>query len=200
MKDLLKEEIVESKLKKIENTFHLFLDGTRVLFLLRRKKDGGERADNDFFVKTIVNSKEEFLTELRKLMLIREPTMRIYASLNKRNVEKGIREFKRQQLEADYYDKDNKYNFYFRIKDRFVSSLSKPSCAEECLFLFDCDTLTDKTIGNAIEEIEKITDVVWHYRTKNGFHIITKPFNPAFAQDLTFDHEIKKDSLILLDY
>lgn len=200
MKDLLKEEIVESKIKKIESTFHLFLDGCRVLFLLRRKKDGGERADNDFFVKTIVNSKEEFLSELKKIMLIREPTMRIYASLNRRNVEKGIREFKRQQLEADYYDRENRHNFYFRLKDRFVSSLMKPSSAEESLFLFDCDTLTDKTIGNAIEEIEKMTDVVWHYRTKNGFHIITEPFNPALAQNLSFEHEIKKDSLILLDY
>jgi len=197
---MLTEVIVDKKISRIEKEFHLFLDGTRVLFLLRRKKDGGEKADNDFFRKTIVNSKEEFLRELKKMMLLREPTMRIYSSLNKRNVEKGIREFKRQQLEADYYDTKNKHDFYFRVKDRFISSLMKPSSASESLFLFDCDELTNKRIGNAIEEIEEHTEVVWHYRTKNGFHIISKPFNPALASNFTFVFEIKKDSLILLDY
>lgn len=198
--DKLKEAIIDKKINRIEKDFYLFLDGVRVLFLIRRKKDGGEKADNDFFAKTIVTNKDEFLRELKKLMLIMEPTMRIYASVNKRDIEKGIREFKRQQLDSDYYDIESKHSFYFRVKDRFISSLMKPSSAAESLFLFDCDNLTDKTIGNSIEEIEKLTEVVWHYRTKNGFHIITKPFNPALAEQLSFEHSIKKDSLMLLAY
>jgi len=194
-----------NQITQIENTFGNYMNGIRVILLIKRKKDGGERADNDFYKKFITTNKEEFLKSVKYLLdykqWLGDETLRIYSCLNKRNINKAIREYKHQQLDADYYDEQSKIDFYLRTKDRFISCLMKPSCAGESLFLFDCDTLTNKTIGVAIDEMEDLNiEILHHYRTKSGFHIISKPFNPVIVQKLSFAHEIKKDSLILLSY
>ena len=129
--------------------------------------------------------------------------MRIYSCVNKRNLEKTIREFKHRQLDADYYDTVSRYGFYLDVKNQWVSSLMKHNSRAETKFLIDIDNIeTDKEnidisiIENHLKEIK--AEVILKYPTKNGIHIITEPFNPNLFNN-EFG-EIKKDALLLLDY
>jgi len=179
-----------------------FSDGIRMLMLRHRSKEGGSSNDKKS-VRKISRNKEEFfkiLEEFRKIKNESQEPLRIYSCVNCRNIEKAIMNLKRKQLEADFYDKDSRDNFYFDIKNRWISSLMKPNARKETFFLIDVDNL----IGSGNTEIldEHLKDigaeVVAKYPTKNGIHIITKPFNPnLFNSEFG---EIKKDALLLLDY
>ena len=181
--------------------FKDFTDGIREIMLTHRKKDGGTSNNPDrVAIKEISRNRKEFAEILDRFLKYQSehPEYRIYSCVNRRDINKGIREFKRQQLEADYYDTEMRNGFYLDIRNRFFASLMKPSSRAETFFLIDADDLTKRTIGKAIDEIEKITDVVLVYKTKNGYHIITKPFNPNLLGDKF--GEIKKDALLLLSY
>ena len=187
--------------KEIMSLFKDFTDGVRMIMLTRRAKEGGKSNRPDWVAKRkISTNKDEFEKILEEFLEYQSehPEYRIYSCVNRRDFNKGIREFKRQQLEADYYDIESRDKFYLDIKNRFLGSLMKPSSRAETLFLIDADDLTAKTIGNAIDEIEEITDVVLTYKTKNGYHIITKPFNPNLLGNKF--GEIKKDAMLLLSY
>jgi len=192
-------------LSEIENTFGNFMDGCRVQMLILRRRDGAVRSDNDFYKKIVTTNKEEFLKGTKLLLEMKEycknDKLRLYSCVNSRDINKGIRELKRCQLEADYYDEVNKNDFYLRIKDRWISALMKPSSRKDNYFLLDCDTLNDDNISEALDEIENLdVEIVHHYKTKSGFHVIVKPTNPIFVTKLSFITEVKKDSLLLLDY
>lgn len=72
-------------------------------------------------------------------------------------------------------------------------------CRETKNFLFDLDDYTKDEFDEKLEIIRTFTTVITEYETKNGFHVITKPFN--FQK---MDNEIKKtiqgNSLMLIDY
>ena len=152
--------------------------------------------DNDgvFYNEQLVQSFLEIKNNTQDLL-------RIYSCLNKRDIKKAIRGFKFKQLEADYYDEDSKNNFYLDIKNRWTSAIMKPASRAETRFLIDIDDIIgDKSdisfVDQYLEDIK--VKVLLKYPTKNGWHIITEPFNPALWNG-NFG-EIKKDALLLLDY
>lgn len=204
----VKQDIV-MKAKHIFEEFRSFSDGVRVLFLIHRNKEGGE-TNNTKVRKIITKDSEEFYLELIKLvdekeraMLLREPIpYRIYSSVNARDIEKAIRQFKFEQLEADYYDDTSRHSFYYDTKNRFVGALMTPSSRmkDESYFIFDVDDEEGRDVmGEALGGIgEAGAEIIMQYKTKNGWHIVSKPFNPN-----TFSVpgvEIKKDGLLLLAY
>jgi len=177
--------------------------GLRVLFLIRRSKEGGG-TNNDKIKKYVVNGEDEYNERLetlereRKDLLEKGIVTRIYASLNRRDINKAIREFKRQQLEADYYDEENKNRFYLDVKNKWISALMKPSSRADNLFLIDIDI--EKVSTKVIETLEAINaETKLTYKTKNGWHIITTPFNPAELNGID-GVEVKKDALMLVSY
>lgn len=194
------------KARHIFDDFKDFTDGVRCLFLIHRNKEGGD-TNNTKVRKVITKNSQEFYVELLKLVDEKERNLtipyRIYSSVNARDVEKAIRQFKLEQLEADYYDTESRHSFYYDSKNRFIGALMTPSSRVKanCLFIIDVDnkeTIND-TMGDALTECGKNNvEIVTQYRTKNGWHIVCKPFNPA-----NFDQtkgEIKKDGLLLLAY
>ncbi len=188
------------KAKHIFDDFKPYTDGIRVLFLIHRNKEGGE-TNNTKVEKLISINSEEFYLQLLKLLDIKERNLgtpyRIYSSLNPRNIEKGIRQFKYEQLEADYYDPEQKHNFYHDIRNRFIGCLMQPAQRATSLFLFDCDNEEGRDVmGEAIDVIPD-EHIIRKYSTKNGWHIITHPFNYTTLK-LPEGVELKKDSLILL--
>ncbi len=187
---------------EIEDLPIQFKQGLRMIMLTLRGKDGGLKTRPDRIAKKKLSTcPEEFdkiVKEFQEEMRGSDIGLRIYSSVNARDIKKAQREFKERQLEADYFDEESKNQFYLDIKNRWISCVMKPSCRAETFFLFDADNLTRKTIGEAIDKIDEITDVVWHYKTKNGYHIIAKPFNPNDLKE-NFG-EIKKDALLLLDF
>lgn len=190
------------KANHICDSFSKFTDGIRVMFLIHRAKEGALSANNDKLEKLISSNSKEFEKNLYTLLCKKEDsedTLRIYSSVNPRNIEKSIRKFKTDQLDNDYADKESHRGFYFDVKNRFISALMSPSSSETSLFIVDIDDQSGfdemiRVIGNA-DLNEK---VIQKYPTKNGWHIVMNPFNPA----LLGEHapKIHKDALLLLDY
>lgn len=179
-----------------------FTDGCRVLFLIQRTSDGGH-SNNSKLRSYISKNSEEWVYTLAKLLQEKadypQMSLRIYQSLNTRNVEKGIMHFKHTMLDADYYNKEQKQWFYLDVRNRIVSALMKPACADSSLFLYDIDTKDEYLVLDFKTLLSSQTKIIHEYETKNGYHIITYPFDPnLFICPLYVD--LKKDALMLLDY
>lgn len=179
---------------KIEEIPKEYTEGIRVLMLCVRNKDGGKSKPDHSARKIIVNGREEFIAGFEKLKGERKENERIYCTINARNINKAIREFKRRQLDADYFDEVSKNSFYLDIKNRFIGCLMAPNCRAETNFLIDIDEDdNEQEIKDGLLKIGINFD--WIYSTKNGKHIITNPFNPNLLKA-----KIHKDGMILLDF
>ena len=184
--------------QKILETFKDFTSGIRVFFLILRHRDGGA-SNNTKVRKIITSSPEEFEKAVESLLKEKEknPLFRIYCSVNARDFKKAVRQFKFEILESDDYDEKSRRSFYFGIKDRFIGCLSQPRAQADSNFLIDVDNPA------RMEEAESClkslsVEILLKYRTKSGFHIITKPFNPNLFK--VEDCEVKKNALMLLSY
>lgn len=193
------------KANHIYDTYKKYTDGVRVLFLIHRNKEGGE-VNNTKVRKVITRNSQEFRLELIKLvdekeraLMLKEPIpYRIYSSVNSRNIKKAIRKFKFEQLEADYYDEEQSQQFYYDVRNRFIGCLMQPGSASGSLFIFDCDSIPGWNATH--QQLSELgIEIVDQYKTKNGWHVITQPFNPNLFKPVE-DVSIVKDGLILLSF
>ncbi len=193
------EEEKEKKARDIFSEFKNFASGFRVLFLIQRHKEGGE-TNNSHLRKIVTRNHEEWYEALKELLdeqMSSELPMRIYASLNERNFTKAVRQFKHEQLDTEDWAEDQRQNFYLDLKNRFVGCLMQPSQRATSLFLFDVDKREGVDyMGEALQAIPS-EHIIQQYPTKNGWHIITRPFNYTKIQ-LPEKCEFKKDALLLL--
>lgn len=174
--------------------------GYRILMLMKRNKDRAEgelRTTDRKNVKVIVCGVEQFDQELARLSAMRFPDERIYSSINARSMHKAIRMFKERQLQNDYESTKNKEAFYFDIQNRFLSCLQNPSCKLCSLFLIDVDHKIMDKLEATKELLSKHTEIVFEQETINGFHLVTKAFNPSLVEFM--DLSIKKDDLLFLE-
>jgi len=148
-----------------------FQDGTRVLFLKGRYKDGIKKQRT---ITRITHNAEEHDTALRELSKLAEEGERIYGSAEPRCLKAAARYFKIAMIESDYV---NDYKFWERIDRRWESALMQPTSRDPGypkFWLFDCDN------GEADELIRVIpAEQTPHYRysTKNGEHVLTQGFD-----------------------
>lgn len=173
----------------------IFTDGIRGIMLLRRNKDGEEGNAQRKAIKSISRDTQEWKTIIRELRNLQETSYqgyRIYSSVNSRDISKAIHEFKRRQLETDYGNAFEFWSFYCDIKNRFFSCLMNPNCRATSHFLIDCDT--QEEYEHAELQLRGSGLVLMQYPTKNGYHIITLPFNPNDYGNM----QIKKDELMFI--
>ena len=175
-----------------------FKTGYRQLQLLHRPKDGGLNFPQRKSVKITTNGVSEWNRAVEKLKVILEqnPSHRIYACVNERDMSKGIREFKRLQLDADYDTEELKHGFYQDIDNRFFSCLAQPKAAKDVKFLLDCDAGTNMSVLDEFVSGHMIDG--YSYGTKNGMHYITKPFNPKLLDGSGIT--IHRDGLLLVGW
>lgn len=173
----------------------IFKDGIRGVMLLHRNKDGETGNAQRKVIKRISRNKEEWhqiVHEFKELQQASYPAHRIYSSVNSRNMEKAIHQFKLRAVSVDYGNKEELTWFYVDIQNMFFSCLMNPGCRAQNNFIIDCDTQ---------EEYQKAKELLppeyflYEYPTKNGRHIISRPFNPNEIKI-----EVKKDDLILIGY
>lgn len=199
------------KADAILDDFKHFTSGIRVLFLIYRTKEkeiDKVRGDDTNVGRhhqhircTVVNGPEELKSALVGYLdeqLTSTLSLRVQLAVNERNIEKGIREFKRQQLEADYYDPDSRAAFYLRVKDRFVSAIMKPASRKTSWFLIDCDS-TEEHSEILVKLAELKVGILKQYATKNGWHVVTEPFNRRLLGDEHQD-KVHPDGLLLLTW
>jgi hypothetical protein len=172
-----------------------FKEGTRVLMLKSRHKDGITKERE---VTRITHSITHFDREFAELLGMAQPNERIYASAGSRDISKAVRMFKHRQLDADYDDDPHK--FYRALMDRWISVLMDQICQEEKFWLFDCDSSSDAF--EAQEGLRQHYDrpiKPYTYETKSGWHVITQPFDPTRLTD-GVRSMIHKNPIILWAY
>lgn len=184
--------------QKVQNILDKFgnLDitsGYRMIMLIDRSGPGKDRRHGKS-TRKISKNKEEFMEILKEFVEARKGTERIYSCVNERDINKAIRIFKQNQLEADYYDEESRNSFYLDIKNRWLSCFMQPQARKTSYFLLDVDTKNKETLDNIKENLCKISANYIRYETENGFHFICPPFNPELLPGV----EIKKDGLLLL--
>ncbi len=184
---------IEKILDKFEN-FDI-TSGYRMLMLIDRSKCGTDRNKNKS-IRKISKNKEEFLEILQEFLDLKKDGERIYSCVNERDINKAIRIFKQNQLDADYYDEESRNSFYLDIKSRWISAIMRPQAKKESSFLLDIDTKDKIELEDIKKRLCKISSNYVRYETKNGYHFICPPFNPELLQGI----DIKKDGMLLLDY
>lgn len=197
-------EHVQQRARDICNTFKDFTDGPRMLMLMQREKDGGSHdEDRRNLCSRFSFNPKQYEKGLTELLLIKSmyPTSRIYASVNPRNLNKVIRTIETDLLNCHYVNDDvNKENVYKKLigaPRHFFMQQQNKDCS---LFIIDVDDSPDvkDTLAEPLKLIAELgVHIIIQYRTRNGYHIVTEPFNPELW---THKSEIKKDALILLDY
>jgi len=180
------------------NEKSLFLcEGIRCQILINRDINNSNKSSPRFVKRMISNSKSEFESNIVSLMsMIKEPTERIYSSVNNRNFKKSLRVFKQKQLDNEFMSDEQNFDFHKNIYNNWFSSLCSPESRDSRLFLIDLDTENDSQ--QCHEKLSHLTDVKFMYKTKKGWHFVTDPFN---HQLFLFDScEIKKDGMVLVFY
>lgn len=185
----------------ITDDFKDFTDGFRVLLLIHRSKDGAthsSRHERMLFSSNIKEFEETlaFLLEERSKHIF--PGLRIYSTANSRDLRKSIQLFKHAILDIEMQDDNVLSDFYLSIKSRFASCLMRPASRSSSNFIFDIDD--PMTLDEALKIFEDsgFTDkIIKQYKTKNGWHIVTEPFNYT---KLISQIPFHKDGLLLLKY
>lgn len=179
------------------------MDGTRVILLMCRGKDGGPNKEYKRRVSVLIShNKEQLIRNIGKCLAIKDASvdpLRLYMTLNSRNIVKAERNFKEQMLEMDYQSPEMKKVFYERLEGNWVSALMKPSARDTTYFMIDVDNEEGRDMfSEHINELNRLNvEIVQTYNTKNGHHIITKPFNPNTYK---YASSINKDGQVLLSY
>jgi hypothetical protein len=195
---------IEERASDICEQFKDFIDGPRMIMLIQREKDGGSHKEEKRSLSTrFTFGPVSFKRALAELLMLRPlyENSRIYANVNKRNLKKVIRCIEGELLDSHYVsDLEQKTNTYMKLIKSPRHFFMQPSVREESLFLIDVD-ITQKEPDALAEPLKLIAhigcSVLLQYKTKNGYHLITTPFNPALW---THSSEIKKDGLMLLDF
>lgn len=177
-----------------------FKTGVRVLLLTQRNKDGssGGRTHQLVSYKTA-----EFDETVEKLFnrVSDLSGYRLYGSVDARDTFPARREFALRQIKADWGANPDAF---YRILDRqWTSCLSQNEARKTKYFLFDIDSSSiedfdkcEQAVRDAYrkhryyvtdEKDEPSSPIVYRYATKNGFHIITEPFNRALLPTEYFD-------------
>lgn len=174
-----------------------FKEGIRVLMLIDRGVQNSNKGSKRWINKIITDNPHEYNIAYDKLSRLQNylnnPSIRLYASINCRNLEKAINHFNHKQLDLIGSEKSK---FYTRINDSFCSCLMKPENRASNNFLLDIDTKDTKEVNSFLSNNRDIV-MKYVYPTPQGWHYIVDPFNPRLCFDYS-SFEVKKDALMLL--
>lgn len=173
-----------------------FKTGLRILIRMTRNKDGGKGNVDRHALKYITRSPEEFDRKLNEMLLTADDNERVYSTVDERDVNKSIRIFKHRQLDAEY-DEDPT-DFYRDFSNRWLSCLQSPQARKGSLFLWDCDERQD--FNDLMHNLLPLDVILHWYETKNGHHIITKPFEYPKKVPERYHKLLHKNALILWAY
>lgn len=195
---------IDARVKEIADVFGPFMRGTRVLLLLQRKKEGGNtREDRRRHVGFAATDEKEIMERIRQLvtlqMMSKEP-LRVYMSVNPRDIRKANYEFRRRLLQDEC---DGMVEVHGKVmQDRWISALMATNAdkgVQDKYFILDVDDTGDDVMGKVLRRMDELGVVEqMRYRTKNGWHVVVDPFR----RDL-WDVEgvgVQVDGLLLLSF
>lgn len=186
------------KIVGIQNRFHGFMDGIRVVMLIDRGIQNSNKGSKRWINKIITTNEAEWINAVNRLLELQyhlnEPDVRLYSCLNDRNLDKAIKLFTHKQIDIL---PDMTIRFYAGINNTFCSCLMKPENRKSKLFLLDIDskdlTEVDHFVADYLIQVKHI------YHTKKGWHYIVAPFDVRLSHGMkTFI--VNKDGLLLVNY
>jgi hypothetical protein len=192
----------------------VFEEGTSyMLIMLPRKKENKDQVEREKLNKrerrlcSNLMEMEKALVDFRRVAdVYPDVVFRVYVSVNKRSLLKGMREF--QKKLSDYqYDllNGNKqvWTSIERLGSEWRSVLAKKNCKHDRFFMFDIDIDNTTLMGNTrmdlfCGDVQELTTIKYAGKSKNGFVLVCEPFNPNDI-DLPEDIELKTDAYVYVD-
>ncbi len=103
-------------------------------------------------------------------------------------------------VESHYVDEVNRELIVKKVLKGSRAYIMAPNARDSRMFLLDVDDVEGRDImGETLQEMGRLdVEEIYRKKTKNGWHIVTKPFNSA-PWSLR-EVEIKRDGLLLLNY
>lgn len=185
---------------RIQMAIDNFSDGVRVQMLIDRGVGNTNKGSKRWVNKLISHDSKSYADNVEKLLnqqkYLNNPDIRLYACVNNRKIKNAITHLRHVMIDLPESDCEG---FFCHIHDRFVSSLMQPSCKLSKNFLLDVDNpdFFPELFISSIALAHKI-ETIQYYKTPNGYHIITKPFDVRLIEDTPFV-DIKRDGLMLLN-
>lgn len=161
------------------------------LQIIKRKKENPELGSNSYIVKTYYISSIEHLEKHfdEIVSICNFHKARAGINLNKRSFEKvGFNTLKKitdQIMNKDFKSIRNAYN-------SVCGNCS--NAGKEKKWIIDVDSLDMNVLNETYEKFPK-ENIITTLPTRNGYHIITKPFN---LQQFNVGHDIHKDNPTIL--
>jgi len=200
--DAFEGEIARETKAIIDEIPDLLVSGFRTLFLLERSKDGGHnKEERRTFNFAVVTNREELAIKLSEFLWLRllytEKDLRIYYSVNARSPKKATRNIMDAILDGLYADQVNRELIEKKVVKGARSYLMNPNAKSTNYFMLDVDKIVGRDImGETLMEMGRLElKEIYRKPTRNGWHVVVEPFNPALWK---CDAEIKKDGLLLL--
>lgn len=175
--------------------------GIRTMFLLQRTKDGGHnKEEKRIFRYAVTYDDADLLTNLTDMLFLRYlhgEDLRIYLSVNERNERIAVRNIHDAIIESLYVDTTNRDLIQRKVLKGSRAYMMNPNARASKNFLIDVDSQPDVDVmGEVLQEMGELgIEELYRKSTRNGWHIIVKPFNLALWKGPA---EIKRDGLILL--
>ena len=181
-------------------------DEVLLMIAIARKKYNEKLKSEEVVFREVVDA-ENWKRKYKKLLtLVRHYPSRakpedysVYITYNPRSLLKALRLFKMRLVEWEFsaINSKNLTHCLMHLKklDReFISCLQKPEArSRKWHFLIDIDDASKLDLVR--EQIEKLNlEVCAESRTKNGVHILVKPFNLELWKPIE-DVEVKRDGL-----
>ena len=185
-----------------------------VLFGISRKKDNDCTGGQEKVFREVIKNAGEIEKKYHRLKNSvlayrdsdgREQKFYLYISVNARNTKKAFFLMQKEMLVtneelSNQVDVTNKLN---RVDRYWLSCLMRPtSRAGRGKFLFDIDFKGKEKLDSLLDMIKKATTIKLIQETKNGYHVLTEPFNRTEMtnQSVLWDYQIKTDSLLFVEW
>jgi len=164
------------------------------LQILKRKKEHPELGSNSYVVKTyfIKSVNDLWIHKKEIIYLCEHHNARAGINLNRRSFEKVA--FKTlQKVTEQLMNRD-----YKSVRTAYSSACGLSHNEKDKKWIVDIDHKNRRAINDLLRVIEAIPPTEQRFiallETKNGFHLITKPFNLQIFKQNSPDIEIHKDN------
>jgi hypothetical protein len=168
------------------------------LQIIKRKKENPDLGSNSYIVKTYyiksIESLEFYYEEIK--MLCKFHNARGCINLNKRSFEKAsfhtLKKITDQIMNKDYKSTRNAYNSVCGA----VSNAGKDG--KRWIIDVDIKGVEGLDETSRLESVLPENTCVALLETKNGWHLITKPFNLQEYRDVVGEHDLHKNNPTIL--
>lgn len=184
-------------------------DSVYILLLLARKKENPNQVESQkesratrFLIRSEQDIEFAVGESKRKAALYPEVVYRLYLSVSRRNLLKGMMEFQKKLIHLQYgliNGNEEAYSAVARFGSEWKSTLANKSCRDQRRFLFDIDLEPNAENEQLVVQLRSEIPVKEHFfgYTNSGMVLVTDPFDVSKVT-LPPDTEIKTDSYLYI--